>query len=68
MNADQSVTEHAALERQIYESTRLIRVTLDDIAAALERLRQLRQRDDDEDADHRLIVEVGPNGRPEVCR
>ena len=62
-----NTTETQDLERAIHESIRAIHLQLDDLRAATERLRQLRQAHADA-ADHRLMVEHGPNGRPEVVR
>lgn len=63
----QDTTEAQTLERAIHESIRAIHLQLDDLRAATERLRQLRQQEADQ-ADHRLIVEHGCCGRAEVVR
>lgn len=55
-----------ALEREAHELLRTIRLATDDLAAVFEQLRQLRQAEPS--PDHRLVVEAGPNGRPEVVR
>ena len=60
--------EARELEREIRESMRLIRFTLDDMSSALERLRQLREEDARVLPEHALLVHEGPNGRPEVLR
>jgi len=60
--------EREVIERDIREGLRLIAVTLDDIASALERLRQLRQEHAPALPKHGLLVHEGPNGRPEVLR
>ncbi|AMY11298.1 hypothetical protein LuPra_04546 [Luteitalea pratensis] len=59
--------ERAALEREAHEVLRHLRCGLDDLAAVLERLRQIREASD-APRDHSLVVEHGPNGRPEVTR
>ncbi|WP_110172200.1 hypothetical protein [Luteitalea pratensis] len=57
-----------ALEQEVRETIRTIRLGLDDLSAVLEQLRQLRHDEAHASRDHRLVVEHGPNGRPEVVR
>jgi hypothetical protein len=56
-----------ALDREAHEILRTLRLGLDDLAATLEQLRQIRAADE-ATRDHRLVVEVGANGRPEIIR
>lgn len=68
MAADSQVhQERVALEHAAHELIRTIRLTTDDLAACLERLRQVRESETTPE-DHRLIVELGANGRPAVRR
>lgn len=53
------------LEHQARESIRTIRTVIDDLSATVEAMRQLRQA---QDAHAGLLIEHGPNGRPEVNR
>ena len=63
----QTTTDVQDMERTIHESIRTIHLQLDDLRTAVEQLRQLRERHEYV-ADYRLMVEHGPNGRPEVVR
>ncbi len=65
MTAAATATRAQVLEREAHDSIRAIRLALDDLAATLEALRQIRQATD---ADRGLVVEHGPCGRPEVTR
>lgn len=68
MPATYRTTERAALEREVHELIRTLRLTLDDLSAAVERQRQLRILDEAPPVAHQLVIEVGPCGRPEVVR
>jgi hypothetical protein len=65
MSTNTPPSEAQALEIEAHETLRTLRCGLDDLSATLERLRQLRQRDDD--SDPRLIVEETNCNRWEVA-
>jgi exonuclease VII small subunit len=70
VNVSNALAQLRETEIACREALTTARLALDDAATALEHGRQLRHRlaETLTEAGHHLVIEVGPNGRPEVCR